>query len=53
MIFRLLNWQGIAGIGVALVLLAMLTVQKLDAAHWKKEAGASSASTSRNKRPSP
>ena len=37
MIFRLLNWQGIAGIGVSLVLLAMLTVQKLDAVHWKKE----------------
>ena len=37
MTFRLLNWQGIAGIGVALVLLVMLTVQKLDAVHWKKE----------------
>ena len=37
MIFRLLNWQGIAGIGVALVLLVMLTVQKLEAVHWKKE----------------
>src|SRR6476469_5481509 len=32
MIFRLLNWQGIAGIAVAF----MLTVQKLEAVHWKK-----------------
>ena len=38
MIPRLLNWQGIAGIAVALTLMVMLTVQKLDAVHWKKQA---------------
>ena len=37
MILRLLNWQGMAGIGVAAVLLVMLTVQKLEAVHWKKQ----------------
>ena len=37
MILRLLNWQGIAGGLVALTLLAMLTVQKLEAVHWKKQ----------------
>jgi hypothetical protein len=37
MILRLLNWQGIAGIGVSLALLAMLAVQKLEAVHWKKQ----------------
>lgn len=37
MILRLLNWQGIAGIAVALVLLAMLTIQKLEAIRWHKE----------------
>lgn len=37
MIMRLLNWQGIAGIAVALTLLVMLTVQKLEAVHWKKQ----------------
>lgn len=37
MILRLLNWQGIAGIGVGLALLAMLTVQKLEAVRWKKQ----------------
>ena len=34
---RLLNWQGIAGLGVSLALLVMLTVQKLEAVHWKKQ----------------
>jgi hypothetical protein len=34
---RALHWQGIAGIGVALVLVIMLTVQKLEAVRWKKE----------------
>jgi len=34
---RFLHWQGIAGIGVALVLLIMLTVQKLEAVRWQKE----------------
>ena len=37
MILRLLNWQGIAGVAVSLVLLAMLTVQKLEAIRWRKE----------------
>jgi signal transduction histidine kinase len=37
MMFRLLNWQGAAGIAVAFTLLIMLTVQKLDAVHWKKQ----------------
>ena len=37
MIMRFLNWQGIAGIAVAFALLAMLTVQKLEAVHWKKQ----------------
>lgn len=37
MMLRFLHWQGIAGIGVALVLLAMLTVQKLEAVRWRKE----------------
>ena len=37
MITRLINWQGLAGIAVALALLAMLTVQKLEAVHWKKQ----------------
>ena len=33
---RVLHWQGIAGITVALVLTVMLTVQKLEAVRWKK-----------------
>ena len=37
MISRVLNWQGIAGIAVAFTLLVMLTVQKLQAVHWKKQ----------------
>ena len=37
MMFRFLHWQGIAGVGVALVLLIMLTVQKLEAVRWQKE----------------
>jgi hypothetical protein len=37
MILRFLNWQGIAGIAVGLTLLVMLTVQKLEAVHWKKQ----------------
>jgi hypothetical protein len=36
-ILKLLNWQGAAGIAVGLTLLVMLTVQKLDAIHWKKQ----------------
>jgi hypothetical protein len=34
---RFFHWQGLAGIAAALVLTVMLTVQKLDAVHWKKE----------------
>lgn len=34
---RLLNWQGIAGLAVAFTLLVMLSVQKLEAVHWKKQ----------------
>lgn len=37
MIPRLLNWQGLAGIAVAAVLLMMLTVQKLESVRWKEE----------------
>jgi hypothetical protein len=37
MILRLLNWQGIAGIAVAVTLLVMLTVEKLETVHWKKQ----------------
>ena len=37
MILRLLNWQGIAGLAVAFTLFVMLTVQKLEAVHWKKQ----------------
>ena len=36
MMLRLLNWQGMAGVAVAFTLLVMLTVQKLEAVHWKK-----------------
>ena len=36
MILRFLNWQGIAGIAVAFTLIVMLSVQKLEAVHWKK-----------------
>ena len=37
MILRFLNWQGVAGIAVALTLFVMLTVQKLEAVHWRKQ----------------
>ena len=36
-LLRLLNWQGMAGIAVGFTLLVMLTVQKLEAVHWKKQ----------------
>jgi hypothetical protein len=36
-VLRLLNWQGMAGIAVAFTLLVMLTVQKFEAVHWKKQ----------------
>jgi hypothetical protein len=37
MILRLLNWQGIAGIGVGLVLSILLVIQKGETGHWKKQ----------------
>ncbi len=37
MILRLLNWQGIAGVAAAFTLFLMLTVQKLETVHWKKQ----------------
>jgi hypothetical protein len=37
LILKLLNWQGVAGIAAAFTLLVMLTVQKLEAVHWKKQ----------------
>ena len=37
MILRALNWQGIAGIGVAIVLVVMVTVQKLESVRWRKQ----------------
>jgi hypothetical protein len=37
MILRFLNWQGIAGIAAAFTLMVILTVQKLEAVHWKKQ----------------
>jgi len=36
-ILRLLHWQGIAGIAVGFALLVMLTMQKLEAVHWKTQ----------------
>jgi len=39
MILRLLNVQGIVGVGVALALLAMLLVQKFETRHWRKQSG--------------
>ena len=37
MMLRYLHWQGMAGIGVALILLVTLTVQKLEAVRFKKD----------------
>jgi len=37
MIMRLLNWQGWAGIAVGVTLMIMLTVQKFEAVHWRKQ----------------
>jgi hypothetical protein len=37
MILRLLNWQGIAGIGLGLALAILLLVQRADTRHWKKQ----------------
>lgn len=36
-LMKFLNWQGIAGIGVALALSIMLLVQKGETRHWKKQ----------------
>jgi hypothetical protein len=37
MILRLLNWQGIAGIGFGLALAILLVVQRAETGHWKKQ----------------
>ena len=37
MIFKLLNWQGIAGIGVSLVLAVLLFMQRAEASHWRRQ----------------
>lgn len=37
MILKFLNWQGIAGIGIALALSILLLVQKGETRHWKKQ----------------
>jgi hypothetical protein len=37
MILRLLGWQGIVGVGVALALSILLVIQKVETRHWKKE----------------
>ena len=37
MIFKLLNWQGIAGIGVSLALTVLLFVQRAETSHWRKQ----------------
>jgi len=34
---RLLNWQGIAGIGLSLALAILLVIQKAETNHWKKQ----------------
>lgn len=39
MILRLLGWQGIAGVAVALALSILLAIQKVETRHWKKESG--------------
>ena len=37
MIFKLLNWQGIAGIGVSLALAVLLFMQRAETGHWRKQ----------------
>jgi hypothetical protein len=37
MIFKLLNWQGIAGIGASLALTVLLFMQKADTSHWRRQ----------------
>ncbi len=39
MILRLLNPQGIAGLGVSICLALLLIVQKIETRHWKKQSG--------------
>jgi hypothetical protein len=39
MILRLLGWQGIAGVAVALALSILLVIQKVETRQWKKESG--------------
>jgi len=36
-VLRLLNVQGIARVAIAFALLVMLTLQKLETVHWKKQ----------------
>lgn len=40
MILRVLNWQGIAGIGAALALAVMLALQARETGRWKRESAA-------------
>lgn len=37
MILRLLGWQGIAGLGAALILSLLLAIQKGETRHWRKQ----------------
>jgi len=37
MIFKLLNWQGIAGIGVSIALTVLLFVQRAETSHWRTQ----------------
>jgi len=37
MIFRLLNWQGMAGIAATVALALLLAIQKGETSHWKKQ----------------
>jgi hypothetical protein len=37
MIFKLLNWQGIAGIAAGVALSVLLLIQKGETSHWKKQ----------------
>ena len=39
MILRFLNWQGIAGLAVLLCLGLLLTLQKSETRHWRKQSG--------------
>ena len=37
MIFKLLNWQGIAGIGASLALTVLLFMQRAETSHWRRQ----------------